>query len=83
MKKIKKVPVQIYLEPEQDKIITLLAKEKGKSKAAIIRSCISDLISNLPPGKDPLLNIINLGASGQKDISEKHDEYLNKAQKGA
>jgi len=76
VKKLKKIPVQIYLEPEQQRIIGLLSKTSGKSKAAIIRSCISNFIANLPLEKDPALNIMNLGASGKKDIAEKHDNYL-------
>ena len=76
MKRLKKTPIQIYLEPEQDKIIALLAKASGKSKAAIIRSCISQFLSSIPPEKDPALDIMNLGASGEMDIAEKHDDYL-------
>ena len=76
VKKLKKIPVQIYLDPEQQRIIGLLSKTSGKSKAAIIRSCISNFIANLPLEKDPALNIMNLGASGKKDIAEKHDDYL-------
>ena len=76
MKKLKKISMQIYLEPEQDKIITLLSKMSGKSKAAIIRSCIHKFIAGLPPEKDPALDIMNLGASGKSDIAEKHDDYL-------
>jgi len=37
MKKLKKTPIQIYLEPEQDKIIALLSKASGKSKAQVRR----------------------------------------------
>jgi len=76
MKRLKKTPIQIYLEPEQDKIIALLSKASGKSKAAIIRSCISKFLSSLPPEKDPALGIMNLGDSGKKDIAERHDDYL-------
>ena len=76
MKKLKKIPVQIYLDPEQQRVIGLLSKTSGKSKAAIIRSCISNFIANLPLEQDPALNIMNLGASGKKDIAEKHDDYL-------
>ena len=76
MKRLRKIPMQIYLEPEQDKIIGLLSKTSGKSKAAIIRSCISNFIASLPAEKDPALNIMNLGASGKKDIAKKHDDYL-------
>jgi len=53
MKKLKKIPVQVYLDPEQQRIIGLLSKTSGKSKAAIIRLCISNFIANLPLEKDP------------------------------
>lgn len=76
MKKNKKIPTQIYLEPEQEKIINFLSKSTGKSKAAIIRSCITKFIASLPPEKDPAMNIIKLGESGKKDIAKKHDDYL-------
>jgi len=76
MKRLKKVPIQIYLEPEQDKIVGLLSKSSGKSKAAIIRSCISKHIESLPMENDPALDIMKLGASGKTDISERHDDYL-------
>lgn len=76
MKKFKKVSVQVYLEPEQDRILALLSTTSGKSKAAIIRSCISKYIDSLPLEKDPALRVMNLGASGKKDIAEKHDDYL-------
>ena len=76
MKRLKKIPIQIYLEPEQEKIIGILSKESGRSKAAIIRLCISKYISSLPLEKDPALAIMNLGASGKMDIAEKHDDYL-------
>ncbi|MDP2992629.1 MAG: hypothetical protein Q8O04_07080 [Deltaproteobacteria bacterium] len=76
MKRLKKIPIQVYLEPEQQKIIGLLSKTSGKSRAAIIRSCISNFIASLPPEEDPALKIMNLGASGKKDIAERHDDYL-------
>ena len=76
MGKLKKIPIQIYLEPEQDRIIGFLSKTSGKSKAAVIRLCISRYIDSLPPEKDPALGNMKLGASGRRDIAENHDEYL-------
>ena len=76
MKKMKKKAIQIYLEPEQEKIISALSKAKGRAKASIIRECISRFIDNLSLEEDPALNIINLGTSGKKDIAKRHDDYL-------
>ena len=81
MKRLKKIPIQIYLEPEQEKIVGFLSKSSGKSKAAIIRSCISKFIASLPPEKDPALNIMNLGTSERKDIARRHDDYLISSEK--
>lgn len=79
MTKNKKVPIQIYLDPDQFKIIDRLSKASGKSKAATIRTCIAKYIDSLPLENDPALNIMNLGASGRKDIAEKHDDYLTES----
>ncbi len=76
MGKSKKIPIQIYLEPEQNKIIGFLSKTSGKSKAALIRLCISRYLDSHPPENDPALGNMKLGASGRKDIAEKHDDYL-------
>jgi len=76
MKSLKKKPIQIYLEPEQDILLDLLAKKKGVSKASIIRSGLDKLFSELPTGEDPLMSIIGLSSSGKRDLAEKHDRYL-------
>jgi len=82
MKTRKKTPFQIYLEPEQEKMIELLSIQTKKSKAAVIRLCISRYMETLPVEEDPALNIINLGSSGIRDISSKHDDYLNRFEAG-
>ena len=79
MIKSKKVPIQIYLDPDQFKMIDLLSKAGNTSKAATIRNCIAKYLESLPLENDPALNIINLGASGKKDIAAKHDDYLIKS----
>jgi hypothetical protein len=73
---MKKVAIQIYLDPDQDRVLGHLSKTQKRSKAAIIRACIDDYLANLPPDDDPILKIIGLGDSGRTDISEKHDDYL-------
>jgi hypothetical protein len=47
-----------------------------KSKKVQIRNCIDKYLASLPLENDTALSIINLGASGKKDISAKHDDYL-------
>ncbi len=79
MLKPKKVPIQIYLDPDQYKMIDLLSKARNTSKAATIRNCIAEYFARLPVESDPALNIIDLGASGKKDIAANHDNYLNES----
>jgi len=78
---MKKVAIQIYLDPEQNRVISQLSKAKGKSKTALIRSCIARFIADIPPEEDPALGVIGLGASGKKDISERHDEILGRGRR--
>ena len=83
MMKSKKVPIQIYLDADQFKMIDLLSKASNTSKAATIRNCIAKYLESLPLENDPALNIINLGASDKKDIAAKHDDYLIESQRGS
>ena len=47
MKNSRKEPFQIYLEPEQEKMIVLLSRRNKKSKAAIVRLCISRYMESI------------------------------------
>ena len=76
MRNLKKKPIQIYIEPEQDTMLHILAEQKGVSKAAIIRDGIERLIAELPVEDDPAMGLIGIGKSGRRDLSEKHDKYL-------
>lgn len=76
MRALKKKPLQIYIEPRQELLLENLAKEKGTSKAEIIRLSIDSYLGNIPSDEDPALGIIGLGRSGKGNISEKHDSYL-------
>jgi predicted DNA-binding protein len=78
---MKKVAIQIYLDPEQNRVISKLSKAKGKSKTALIRSCIERFIADIPLEEDPALGVMGLGASGKKDISERHDEMLGQGRR--
>jgi len=73
---MKKVAIQVYLDPDQNRVLSHLSKTGKRSKAAIIRACIQDYLAKLPPEEDPVFKIIGLGDSERTDISEKHDEYL-------
>ena len=44
MIKSKRVPIQIYLDPDQFKMIDLLSKSRNTSKAATIRNCIAQYL---------------------------------------
>ena len=76
MKRSRKIPIQVYLEPDQDQLLRRLSKHKGMSRAAIIRSCISQYIESLPVSDDPAWGLVGLGDSGKGDMAENHDDYL-------
>lgn len=71
-----KKPIQIYLEPAQDKALRVLAEREGISIAALVRRTIDRYLAELPVEEDPALQVIGLGRSGREDMSSKHDDYL-------
>jgi hypothetical protein len=78
MERLRKKPIQIYIEPKQNDVLEVLSKKRGVSKAEIIRKSIEKYLKELPIEEDPALGLIGLGSSGKRDLSQKHDQYLFK-----
>jgi metal-responsive CopG/Arc/MetJ family transcriptional regulator len=71
---------QIYLEPELAESLDRLAKQRGTSRADLIRTAARRLVAEeQPQDDDPILGIIGLAGAGQDsatDVAERHDDYL-------
>jgi hypothetical protein len=76
MKDLKKKPIQIYIEHQQDSVLTSLARKKGVSKAEIIRESLERYLREIPLDDDPAMGLIGLGYSKRKDLSKRHDAYI-------
>ena len=76
MKGLKKKPIQIYIEPQQDHVLEALSKRKGISKAEIVRESLERFLREVPVEEDPAMGLIGLGSSGKKNLSDQHDQYL-------
>jgi predicted DNA-binding protein len=76
MRILKKKPIQIYLEPQQNNVLEDISKKRGISKAAIIRESVEMYLDKLPVEEDAALGIVGLGRSGKGDLSDKHDRYI-------
>ncbi len=82
MARLTKKPIQIYLEPGQDKALRILAERRGTSIGALIRQGVQRYLDQeIPVEEDPALDIVGLGSSGRSDLSEDHDKYLIGAEK--
>jgi len=78
MRNLKKKPIQIYIEPQQDYVLGNLAKKKGISKAEIIRKSLDKFLREIPLEEDPGMGLIGLGNSGSRNLSDNHDKYLTR-----
>jgi hypothetical protein len=72
----KKKPIQVYLREDQVEALRVIAERRDESIAALVREGVDKFLNELPPGEDPLLDIVGLYDSGREDLAEKHDEYL-------
>ncbi len=71
---------QVYLEPELAQGLDYLARQRGISRAELIRRAARRLVAEeRPPEDDPLFGIIGLGCDEATDVAEHHDEYLAEA----
>ncbi len=66
---------QIYLEPEQHRLLKKEAEAKGISLAELLRQMAWEHLRSEPTRKD-FLSIVALGRSGKTDVSGKHDRYI-------
>lgn len=68
----------IQLPPDQAELLTLAARRRGVSKAAVVREALAVLLA--AEGEDAALNralaAAGSGASGTADLGERHDDYL-------
>ena len=61
MKALKKKPIQICIEPQQDYVLATLSRRKGISKAEIIRESLDRYLRAIPIEEDPALAWSDLG----------------------
>ena len=70
----------IQMTQEQYKALQALSKDSNQSIARIIRQAIDQFLVSRKPDKTALYRLsepaIGKFSSGQRDISEKHDQYL-------
>lgn len=79
MRKLRERPLQVYLRPDQDATLRAMAKQENVALAELVRRGVDRLISDIPPEHDPLMNLIGIGNSGIRDLSENHDKYIIEA----
>ncbi len=66
---------QVYLEPEQHRLLKKEAEAKGISLAELLRQLAREHLRREIAHKD-FFTIVGLGESGKSDGSEEHDRYI-------
>jgi len=69
---------QVYLEPEQHRVLKREAAERGISLAELLRRIVEDHLRKDRSRKD-FFKIVGLGRSGRSDVAAEHDRYLAEA----
>jgi hypothetical protein len=77
MRMMTKKPLQVYLEPSQERALRELAAREHVSLAELIRRSVDRYLAEaIPPEQDPSLGLIGLGHGGPPDLSLRHDELV-------
>lgn len=68
----------IQLPDDQAEALERTARRRGVSKAAVIREALAALLERESdgPAVERALRAAGAGASGVKDLGERHDDYL-------
>lgn len=73
--------LQIYLEPDLAEALDRLARQRGTSRANLIRQAARRFVrEEQVPADDPIFGIIGLGRGEATNVSERHDDYLAEAE---
>lgn len=73
---------QLYLDKHQKDILEEYSRATGRSLGQLVREAVDEVYLNrrplerVIPRADPLWHYIGAAESGEKDISDRHDEYL-------
>lgn len=74
---------QIYLDPRDHRALLNEAHDRGVSLAELIRRIVHEHLqgqsSPRPSRAEAYAALIGLGASGQREISEQHDDFIGQA----
>jgi hypothetical protein len=78
------VRAQVQFTKEQQDALHRLAAETGRSVADLVREGVDQMLSQKPvlsrrARMAEALSVAGRFGSGKRDISEKHDEYLDEA----
>jgi hypothetical protein len=73
---------QIYLDPELAASLDRLARQRGTSRAGLIRSAARALVEREEARFGSILDLAGIGSDpeGKTDVAERHDEYLAEAE---
>lgn len=66
---------QIYLEPDQHRLLKKEAEAKGISLAELLRQVAWEHLRS-ESARNDFLSIVALGKSGKADVSQNHDCYI-------
>ena len=68
---------QIYLEPDLSGALDRMARERGTSRADLIRRAARRFVEQEESGgEDPILGLIAISRGGPGKVSEEHDRFL-------
>jgi len=71
-------PVQVYLAPDDRRLLESLARSTGLSRAEILRRGIRSFAAAAQGGKSPMLAFLDevAGEEWPEGTAERHDEFL-------
>ena len=67
---------QIYLEPELSTALDRLARQRGTSRADLIRTAARDFVEREESGYGSILELAGIGHDTATDVAQRHDDYL-------
>jgi len=81
--KMMRARTMVYLDADQHRALRLVATREGMSMAELLRRLVRRYLEEgkgaPKPSRATYMKLVNLGASGKTDVSQRHDAYVARA----
>lgn len=80
-RRLRRTPVLVYLEPRQLEMLRAMAASRQEPMTHLVRESVERYLVDEAGEDDPLLGLVGMLESGERDTAREHDRVLSEAKR--